>query len=72
MVRIYSYPDDVLLLSCLLQGSNDWSKTYTLWAKEDLDKVKCCSYTVVVDVLEPSTKRDVFAALDKFIMLPEP
>ena len=76
MVRIYRYPDDVLLVSRLVQRSSKgnmyWSTNQRLWAKEDLDKVKCCSYTVVVDVLEPSTKRDVFAALDKFIMLPEP
>jgi hypothetical protein len=77
MVRIYRYPDDVLLVSRLVQasikGSNDWSGSHqTLWAKEDLDKVKCCSYTVIVDVLEPSTKRDGLARLYKFIQLPEP
>jgi hypothetical protein len=37
MVRIYRYPDDVLLLSLLVQGSNDWSGHQpTLWAKEPL------------------------------------
>jgi len=73
MVRIYRYPDDVLLVSRLVQGSNSWSGYEpTLWAKKDLDEVKCCSYTVVVDVLEPASKGAVVAQLRSFIQLPEP
>ena len=75
MVRIYRYPDDVLLVSRLVQPSStghaDWI-AHTLWAKKDLDEVKCCSYTVVVDVLEPASKGAVVAQLRSLIQLPEP
>ena len=75
MIRIYRSPDEVLLVSRLVQPSkeghsNGIPSQYTLWAKKDLDKVKCCSYSIVVDVLEPSSKEAVKAKLVSFFREP--